>query len=55
MTFRVVANTNYDDFCQQVQNSLREGWTLKGEEMFVEEKYVQVFIKIPEANDVESI
>jgi hypothetical protein len=48
MTFRVIANTDYDGFCLQVQNSLKEGWTLRGEEMFVEEKYVQVFIKFPE-------
>ena len=48
MTFRVVASADHDAFCQEVQKALRDGWTLKGEEMFVEYKYVQVFLKFPE-------
>ena len=48
MTFRVVASADNDAFCQEVQKALSDGWTLHCEEMFLDYKYVQVFLKFPE-------
>ena len=45
-TFKVVANTDYAEFCLQVQNAVREGWTIRGDEMLAEGKYVQCFIRL---------
>ena len=50
-TFKVVANTDYDEFCLQVQDAVREGWTIKGDEMLAEGKYVQCFIRFKETNN----
>lgn len=44
-TFKVVANTDYDSFCLQVQDAVREGWNIRGDEMFLEGKYIQCFIR----------
>ena len=50
-TFKVVANTDYDEFCLQVQDAVREGWTTRGDELFLEEKYIQCFIRFKETNN----
>ena len=50
-TFKVVANTDYNEFCLQVQDAVRKGWTIKGDEMLVEGKYVQCFIRFKETNN----
>ena len=42
--FKVIASENYDNFCLAIRKALEEGWFLKGDEMFVGNKYVQCLI-----------
>ena len=47
-TFKVVANTDYDSFCLQVQDAVREGWQIKGDEMLAETGYHAFFTMLTE-------
>ena len=40
-----IASGATDQFCLQVQDAVREGWTIKGDEMLAEGKYIQCFIR----------
>ena len=42
--FKVIASEDYDNFCLAIRKALEEGWFLKGDEMFVGNKYVQCLI-----------